>query len=259
MVSNTIPKPGSVPNVPRDARQAYETLKSGGAIIAPTDVGYALMASTRTGIQRIFAAKGRRQGHNIGIIGTYQQHREIHVLPESRFELTRVLTEDMSMIVGIIAKYDTKNLHPRLAALDETTLSQVTKGDTISIAVPEGPFLRELGRLCDSDPDGMLIFGTSANLTGQGQQFRVEDIDNSVLEGVDLVIDYGLQRWHLYGRGGVNFDAENMRVLRMGAGYEIFRDRILRWFPHLLKETGGILEEDPEHKVAEPRTGGLHS
>ena len=245
MAPRMIPEAGKAPNVFDDPQIAYKTLKAGGVIVAPTDVGYALMTSTQAGIQRIFAAKGRRQGHNIGIIGTYRQHREIHVLPESKFEMTRALTEDSGMIVGIIAKFNTKSLHPRLAALDTVTFSQVTQGDTISIAVPEGPFLRELGRLCDTDTQGMLMFGTSANRTGQGQQFRMEDIDPAVLVYVDLVVDYGLQKWHVYGRGGVNFDAENMRVLRIGAGYETFRDKILRWFPHLLKEAGVSLDGDP--------------
>lgn len=245
MAPHMIPEAGKAPNVSDDAQRAYTTLQAGGVIVAPTDVGYALMTSTQAGIQRIFAAKGRRKGHNIGVIGTYRQHREIHVLPESKFEMTRVLTEDSGMIVGIIAKFDTKSRHPRLAALDTETLSQVTQGDTISVAVSEGPFLRELGRLCDTDPQGMLMFGTSANRTGQGQQFRVEDIDPAVLAYVNLVVDYGLQKWHVYGCGGINFDAENMRVLRMGAGYEIFRDRILRWFPHLLEEAGVSLDGDP--------------
>ncbi|KAJ5210643.1 hypothetical protein N7491_010450 [Penicillium cf. griseofulvum] len=242
----TIPEPGNVPNVPHDTQQAYQILKSGGVIIAPTDVGYALLATCQAGIQRIFAAKGRRESHNIGIIGTYQQHREIHLLPESKFELTRVLMEDMGMIIGIIAKFDSKNLHPRLAALDKVTLSQVTKGDTVSIAIPEGPFLRELGRLCDIDPQGMLMFGTSANLTGQGQRFRIEDVEPTALACVDLIVDYGLQKWHIYGRGGVNLDVENMQVLRMGAGYEVCRDRILRWFPHLFDEAAGGLKQDTE-------------
>jgi tRNA A37 threonylcarbamoyladenosine synthetase subunit TsaC/SUA5/YrdC len=248
MTPRIIPEPGNVPSVAHDAVQAYQILKSGGVIMAPTDVGYALLTSTSTGISRIFAAKGRLQDHNVGIIGTYQQHREIHLLPEAKFEMTRVLTEEMGMIVGIIAKYDSKNLHPRLAALDSRTLSQVTKGDTVSIAIPEGPFLRELGRLVDADPEGMLMFGTSANLTGQGQRFRVEDVEPGVVAAVDLVVDYGLQKWHAYSRGGVNFDAENMLVLRKGAGYEVFRDRMLRWFPGLLEETGySSLEEDSEH------------
>ncbi|OBT81580.1 hypothetical protein VE02_09936 [Pseudogymnoascus sp. 03VT05] len=251
MSPRIIPVPGSVPNVSHDAQKAYQTLKSNGVIIVPTDVGYAFITSTQGGIKRIFAAKGRRQTHNVGIIGTYQQHREIHLLPESKFEMTRVLTEDMGMMVGIIAKFDFKNLHPRLAALDKDTLSQVTMGDTISIAVPEGPFLRELGRLCDADPQGMLMFGTSANLTGQGQRFRIEDVEPAVLACVDLVVDYGLQKWYVYSRGGVNFDADKMQVLRMGAGYEIFRDRILRWFPQLLEEAGSGLEEDPEYMIRE--------
>lgn len=251
MAPRVIPGPGNVPNVLHDARQAFQTLKSGGVIIAPTDVGYALISSTQAGIQRIFAAKDRQHGHNIGIIGTYQQHREIHLLPESKFELTRVLTEDMGMIIGIIAKFDSIRLPPRLAALDALTLSQVTKGDTISIAVPEGPFLRELGRLCDVDPQGMLMFGTSANLTGQGQRFRVEEVEDTVIACADLVIDYGLQKWHMYERGGVNFDAENMQVLRMGAGYEVFKDRILRWFPHLVGNADSSFDKVTSTRAAE--------
>ncbi|GAT30103.1 hypothetical protein RIB2604_03300750 [Aspergillus luchuensis] len=240
MAPRFIPEKGTAPNVPRDAKLTHDTLKSGGVVIIPTDVGYALLTSTQAGVQRIFSAKDRREGHNIGIIGTYKQHREIHLLSEAKFEMTRVLTDDMAMIVGIIAKYDTENLHPRLAALEPATLSQVTKGDTVSIAVPEGPFLRELGRLCDDDP------------TGQGQRFRVEDIEPKVINAVDLVVDYGLQKWQVYKRGGMNFDAENMKVLRKGAGYEVFRDRMLRWFPRLLEEAGVTMEEDPEYQARDP-------
>lgn len=247
MSAHIIPQPGHPPNFTRDARQAYEILNSGGVIIAPTEVGYALLTSTQAGIQRIFAAKGRQPNHNIGVIGTYLQHRQLHVLSESKFEMTRVLTEDMGMIVGLIAKFNAEHLHPRLVALDQTTLSQITKGDTISIAVPESEFLRELGRLCDENPQGMLMFGTSANLTGQGQRFRIEDIEPSVRNKVDLVVDYGLQKWHVYGRGGINFDVENMKFLRMGAGYEVFRDRLIRWFPHLLQEANVELPADPEY------------
>lgn len=42
-----------------------------------------------------------------------------------------------------------------------------------------------------------------------------------------------------------------MKVLRMGAGYEIFRDRMLRWYPHLLDEAGVVLDEDPEYGISE--------
>ncbi len=240
MAPRIIPEPGTLPNVSNDAAQAFQILKDGGLIVAPTDVGYALLTSTPTGIQRIFAAKGRHQTHNIGILGTYAQHRAIHVLPDARFAFTRVMTEEMGMMVGIVAPFDADNLHPHLAALDAATLDQVTKGNTVCVVIPEGPFCRELVRLCEEE--SMLVFGTSANATGQGQRFRVADVGDEVLAHADLVVDYGLQKWHTYGSGAVNFDAENMRVLRKGVAYEVFVDRAKRWFPQLLEEAGGSFE-----------------
>ncbi|KAL3255983.1 hypothetical protein ABHI18_007886 [Aspergillus niger] len=232
MAPSYIPEPGTAPNVPHDAKETYNTLKHGGVVIIPTDVGYALLTNTQAGIQRIFSAKDRRIGHNIGIIGIYKQHREIHVLSEAKVGMTRVLTEDVIIIIRIIAKYDTENLHPRLAILDPAMLSQVTKDDTVSITVPKDLFLR--------------------NSVAFGQRFRVEDIESRVINAVDLVVDYGLQKWQAYRRGGVNFDAENMKVLQKGAGYEVFHDRMLRWFPNLLKDAGVGIEEDPDFQTSEP-------
>lgn len=113
----------------------------------------------------------------------YQQHREIHLLPPLKFELTRVLTEDMGVIIEIIAEFDSESLHSRSAVRDKATLSQVTNGDTVSIAIPEAPFLRELSRLCDIEAQGMLMFGTSANLAGQEQRFRIEVKESTMCMG----------------------------------------------------------------------------
>lgn len=63
-----------------------------------------------------------------------------------------------------------------------------------------------------------------------------------MLGHADLVVDYGLQKWHTYGFGAVNIDVENMKVLRAGAGYEVFKDRVKRWFPELLEEAGVNLD-----------------
>jgi tRNA A37 threonylcarbamoyladenosine synthetase subunit TsaC/SUA5/YrdC len=46
MAPRYIPKLGTAPNVPRDAKETYITLKRGGVVIIPTDVGYALLTST---------------------------------------------------------------------------------------------------------------------------------------------------------------------------------------------------------------------
>jgi tRNA A37 threonylcarbamoyladenosine synthetase subunit TsaC/SUA5/YrdC len=45
------------------------------------------------------------------------------------------------------------------------------QGGTVAVAIPEDPFLIELVRL--NDEDGQLMIGSSANLTGQGQEVAV--------------------------------------------------------------------------------------
>ncbi|KAH8881768.1 hypothetical protein GQ53DRAFT_754055 [Thozetella sp. PMI_491] len=239
-----IPAPGTVPKVERDAMEAFRVLKAGGVIVVPTDVGYGIMSSSAEGIERAFAAKKRRPGHALGIIGTYRQHAELHILSdnpaenERLFALTRAVTVEVGGTVAFVARYHPS--HPRLQQFSPQTMDRATKGDTLGIAVPESPFLTELGRL--NDEDGQLMVGSSANLSGQGQKCRVEDIEPEVLEAADLIVDYGLQKWHLYGRAGTIFDLTTMKVLRFGVNYEVFRERMRKW---------GRLElpEDPEHKT----------
>ena len=244
--SRIIPSQDSIPNVKRDALQAFHVLKSGGVVIVPTDVGYGIVSSSAEGIERAFAAKKRKPGHTLGIIGSYKQHTELHVLGETPeasaklFEMTRVLTLELGGLVAFTARYHQD--HPRLRQLSDETLRRSTKGDTMGIAIPEGPFLTELGRL--NDEDGQLMVGSSANLTGQGQKFRVEDIEPEVLQAADLIVDYGLQKWHLYERAGTILDLTQMqvKVTRMGANYEVLRERMKRWFQI-------ELPEDPEWKT----------
>ncbi|KAK5635848.1 hypothetical protein RRF57_011560 [Xylaria bambusicola] len=92
----------------------------------------------------------------------------------------------------------------------------------------ESPFMWELGRL--NDEAGQLMVSSSAKLTGTGQKLRVQDLEEQVYELADLLVDYGLQRYHRYQRLGTIIDVENMCILRIGAGYEIFRERVKQWF-----------------------------
>jgi tRNA A37 threonylcarbamoyladenosine synthetase subunit TsaC/SUA5/YrdC len=234
----TIPVPGTFPNAERDAQEVFAVLKSGGVVILPTDVGYGIMSSSAEGIERAFAAKRRAPGHTLGIIGTYQQHRELHVLPEEKFEITRVIMEEHGQVIAVVAPYN--HGHPRLKRLSPQTMERITRNNTIGIALSVSQLLRELGRL--NDEDGQLMVGSSANISGQGQKYRVEDIEPEVLEAADLIVDYGLQHYHIYGRASINIDMVNMKVLRIGAGYEVFRHRMKKWFDV-------DLPEDPEHRT----------
>jgi tRNA A37 threonylcarbamoyladenosine synthetase subunit TsaC/SUA5/YrdC len=70
------------------------------------------------------------------------------------------------------------------------------------------------------------MVGSSANVTGQGQKFRVEDIEDEVKDAADLIVDYGLQRYWMYGRASIVFDFGEMKTVRKGGAYELFRERM---------------------------------
>ncbi|KAB8277475.1 hypothetical protein BDV30DRAFT_251634 [Aspergillus minisclerotigenes] len=228
-----IPTPGTPPNVHKDALKVFQTLQEGGIAIVPTEVGYGLIASSSEAITRAFHAKTRRPGHTQGIIGNYDVHKALHILPEERFNITKVLTHDLDMSLGIIAPY--KSDHPLLQGMSAETLEQTTKDGNMAIHVGGGSLLLEVVRL--HYEMGKVVVGSSANVTGKGQKFRVQDIEEKILRAADIVVDYGLQRYHVYGKASILFDFGEMRVVRMGACYELFRDRMRRFW-------GVELEED---------------
>ncbi|KFZ09536.1 hypothetical protein V502_08679 [Pseudogymnoascus sp. VKM F-4520 (FW-2644)] len=120
------------------------------------------------------------------------------------------------------------------------TLSKVTKDDTTAMFISSSSLLREICRL--NYASGQIMVGSSANLSGGRQKFRVEDIEDEVKEAADLIVDYGLQRYHVYGRAPLIIDFGQMKVLRMGSAYELFRE--------LMRKFWGVdLPEDPDYKT----------
>lgn len=104
--SKTIPATGNLPNIRADALRIFQVLESGGVVILPTEVGYGLMATSAEAIERAFAVKRRRPGHAQGLYGTYELHRTLHLLDEKRYEMTRVLVEELDMSLMVVAPYD---------------------------------------------------------------------------------------------------------------------------------------------------------
>lgn len=75
-----------------------------------------------------------------------------------------------------------------------------------------------------------------------GTKFRVEDIQQPILDAVDLVIDYGLRKYHLYRRSSTIIDFSTMEVVRIGTCYELISDIMVTQF-------GITLPADPGREV----------
>ena len=74
------------------------------------------------------------------------------------------------------------------------------------------------------------FLGSSANISGTGVKFRVEDIQPEIVEGADLVVDYGLAKYHLYRVSSTMINFDSMHVIRIGCCYEVISDILKRYF-----------------------------
>ena len=119
------PRPGELPNVKRDAARAFAVLQAGGVVIAPTDIRYDMMSASVDGIERAYAAKERKTGHTLGIIGTYALHEKLHDVLPQKLAVTRTFTEELGLTIGVIAKMK------RSAGQLIPNLERVTKNGTL--------------------------------------------------------------------------------------------------------------------------------
>jgi tRNA A37 threonylcarbamoyladenosine synthetase subunit TsaC/SUA5/YrdC len=241
MAPTVIPPLGKLPNVQSDTEAAFKVLRAGGTVIGPVGLGYCIFSIGAEAVDRAFAIKQRREGHTMGVFGTCKTQRALHDLPEDTFAMCRVMSEDMGSHFVVLAKY--RPDAPLLAALDAPTLARITRGDTLGVAIvaPETPFLHRLCELCDGA--GVLLVGSSANLSGSGNKYRVSDIEPELRAAADLVVDHGLQRFYTYApRASCILDVQSMKCLRVGVGYNLLRDRLYRFF-------GVELEESPVDKT----------
>jgi len=168
-----------------DARQpapdiierAAGLIRQGGVVVIPTTGLYGLAADAGNpeALARIFRIKGRDPG------------KPILVLIDRMEMLDQVAGEIASPVLQLMGRFWPGGVtfvvpaHPGLSPI-------LTSGSgTIGVRRVRHPVATALVRAA-----GRPLTGTSANLSGDSGCAIVEDIDPSILEAVDLVLDAGL-------------------------------------------------------------------
>jgi tRNA A37 threonylcarbamoyladenosine synthetase subunit TsaC/SUA5/YrdC len=220
------------PNVAADARRAMDTLMNGGAAVLPMDVGYSLIGGSTASLVRIFDAKARAPEKLNAMIGDNEMSEDLHLLTPTQRDMVDAITRDRDLPLGIIAP--ARMDHPLIQALDEEGRRRSTRNGTVCMLLNAGAFHAEISRL--SREEVHPLFGSSANKTMQGTKFRVGDIEPEILSVADVVIDYGLRKYHLYQKSSTLLDMSSLQVVRFGSCYELIRDALSRDFGHELPE-----------------------
>lgn len=203
-----------------DAKRIFETVSAGGAVVMPGDIGYAAGAVSGEKLRQLFDAKQRAPHKRNAMAGNYDLHREVHVVGSREQEIIDAITIDADLPLCVVAPYRAD--HPVIAAVEADTLSASTVDDTLAMLLNNGRLLDEVVDLTRAA--GLPLFGSSANLTGTGTKFRVEDIQQPIIDAVDLVIDHGLCKWHHYQRSSTVIDFRTMDVVRIGSCYDLISE-----------------------------------
>ena len=213
-------------NYEADAERVYDVLKQGGISVIPSHVGYVIVACDPEAIWRIFRAKKRKPEKLNAVCGCKEMHLGLHDLPDDRRAIVTAITEEWDLPMGTAGKVHMD--HPAIAGLPEDTLAQTTHEGTLAMLLNAGPLMDKIARLAFAD--NRMAIGSSANVSLQGVKFRATEIEPEILEAADIVIDYGLMRWNLYGHSSTMINVSDMTVIRYGSCFDLIADLLRTHF-----------------------------
>ena len=206
----------SLLKVEEDAKRAFDILIKGGIGILPMDVGYSLIGGSLMSLKNIFQTKKRSKSKLNAMLGNEALHNELHQVSQRGREIIDAICNDYDLPLGVIAPCDRN--HPLFSSVTDEVFNLSTLNDTLLMLMNAGRFHKEITNL--SYKNGHLLFGSSANISLTGTKFCIEDMQSEILEIADIVIDYGLMKYNLYGQSSTLLNVETLEVFREGVCYE---------------------------------------
>jgi len=209
-----------------DARRVLDTIKRGGIALIPNDTGYAFCGSSLQPLRTIFDSKGRGDHKRNAMAGDLETQRELHTLSARVQQMVEALVVDHDLPIAVVGTF--RSDHPLMQKLEPELLRASSAAGTIAMLLNAGTFHSELTRI--SREEVVPLLGSSANYSGTGTRFRIEDIPVELRMIADITIDHGLRRGHVYRRAGTVINFSTMEVVRIGAYYELISDVLKRYF-----------------------------
>lgn len=186
---------------PRALERAITSIQRGGVIAFPTDTVYGLGGSLAhpEALERIFAIKGR------------DRERTLPVLLASPSDLG-IVTSSVSPAVREMARlFWPGPLTIALPALETLPSQVVASDDTVGVRVPDHSVALTIAQRC-----GGAIAVTSANISGEPPACRGDEINRTLADRIDIVLDGGIAPCGLPS-SVIRPDGDTIVVIREGA------------------------------------------
>ena len=209
-----------------DAERAMEVVLGGGIAIIPSSVGYVILGATTDAINQTISAKQRGPSKLNAVIGCAAMHAAVHLLDGHNRRIVRTITQDYDLPMGTVAPADMN--HPMFQNVDPSVIERTTLGGTLAMLLNAGPLMDKMAQL--SFEANTLVVGSSANLSLKGTKFRVEDIEQEVIDAADIVVDYGLMRWSNYRKSSTMINVHDFSIVRYGSCFDLISDILQRHY-----------------------------
>lgn len=202
------------PATKQEITAVISACRKGGVALFPTRVSYSLNVATRIGVEKIFSLKKRPPEKSCVILGTTRIFCGIA-------DINRTIKEkvsNLSLPVGLIVNLAQNSNASALA----TDLGIVKEDGSIGVFMNLGYFAQSIAN--SAFQGGALIVGSSANLSGRGNSYQLEDVDRLIIAGSDVTIDKGhvpFQEFSCEGHAMASpivdiRDGNNARTVRIG-------------------------------------------
>ena len=213
-------------NPAADAQRAFTAMRSDGIAILPTDVGYSIIAATPTALQRIFMTKGRGPSKLNAMLGNDVLARRLYKLDTRGQDVLDAITQDYDLPLGAVAPFHAD--HPHFANLDTAAMAASTKEGTLLMLLNAGRFHSAITAL--SAVHDCALFGSSANRSRSGTKFDGADIEPEIRAIADVLIDYGLMKYHPWRASSTILNLATLEVVRHGSCFENIASILKRHF-----------------------------
>jgi tRNA A37 threonylcarbamoyladenosine synthetase subunit TsaC/SUA5/YrdC len=215
-----------------DIARLFEALAAGGIGLVPLDVAYAVIATTPSGIRRIFDVKKRSYEKPSGMFGNWRMSRDIHVMDDRRHAMVQEIVEQEKVPFSVVAPFRAN--HAMFGAVDPFVLQNSSKGGTLDMLLNAGQFHDAIAE--GSLARGVAVFGSSANVSLTGSKYRYQDVDQPVRDAAAIHFDYGQSKYaHPDGLSSTIIDFTDFSVIRVGHRFDQLKNAFASRFGVTLK------------------------
>lgn len=168
------------------AAKVVDVIQDGGLALVPFDVAYAFLAGAREPLEKIYKLKLRPPEKACPILVSWEQFRTFaDATGEEMARVAKLVRAGLPL--GVLTKAHWQSDLAR--SIPENCREFLVSQDRVGLFMNMGGMSEEL--LSVATRRGVRLFGSSANLSGMGNSFSLEDVPVDIVDAMDIVCETG--------------------------------------------------------------------